>query len=117
MTGDTKGIDWSVNTFASAVEYIADMIGDDFEKVINQVNRYLENPTSLNGPQAKILAARLAGYRVKIGLAKTFWQYRSSHTKNLQDRMIKDACFSLYDSLLEFINTMKIIAKQDADLV
>jgi hypothetical protein len=107
---------FSITTFDDAIEYILDLIGSEFEKAINLTNKILENPSDYTGPQAAMSAIKMAGYRMKIGVAAQLWKQRSTNTKKPQDRLIKDALMVMYDGLSEVINTLKLVARHEHEL-
>lgn len=109
-------INWDIQTFDDAVEYIADMIGSDFYKAYALANAILENPSEYTGIQANVTAIKLSVIRYKVGLASQLWKKRSTHTKRMQDSLIKDALMATYAGLEEVINTLKLSARQDIDL-
>lgn len=110
-------IDLKLETFDEAVEYVMDMIGSNFEKALSLGNAILEDPSSYTGPQAAITAIKLANHRYKIGIAAQYWKLKSAQTKSLQDRLIKDCLMATFSGLEEVINTLKIVARHEHELV
>jgi hypothetical protein len=110
-------LDFQVEEFDEAVDYIISMIGSDFEKSVALAGLITENPQDYTGPQALRSAVRLSAYRYKIGLAAQFWKIKSAETKLKKDRLVKDALMLAYDALGEVINTLKLAARHDHDMV
>lgn len=108
---------FEVKTFDEAVEYISDLIGSDFDKAIQQTNAIIADPSGHTGPQAVVTAAKLAAYRVKVGIVAQQWKQTSTNTKKPQDRLIKDALMCLYDGLLELINCLKAVARNEREVL
>lgn len=108
---------YQIETFEDAVEYIEGMIGKDFEKTMDLVSAILENPSNYTGPQAAVAAIKVSGYRTRLGLQAQHWKLKSAKTKKSQDRLVKDALMVLYDALTEVINTLKLTARHEHELV
>lgn len=108
---------YEIETFDEAVEYIIDSLDEKFGKTLELVNVILANPDQYTGPQAAFAAIKVAGYRTFLGLEGQHWKLRSSQTKKLQDRLVKDALLVMYDGLLEVINCLKLVARQEHELV
>lgn len=120
MTDDVKP-DYSHNfdltSFDDVIEYTMDMIGSNFEQALMLANAIIDDPASYTGPQAAMAAIKMATYRLKIGQAAQYWKIKSAKTKKLQDRLVKDSLMTAYDGILEIINTLKITARHDHELV
>lgn len=107
-----------IETFDDAIDYTIELIGADYEKAIKLANSILEDPNSfMTGPAAAITAIKLAIYRQKIGSAAQYWKIKSSNTKKLDDRLVKDSLIVMFTSLEEVINTLKIVARHDHEMV
>ncbi len=107
---------YTIQTFEDACEYIFTIV-EGLEKTMNLVNRILDDPDQYTGPQAAMAAIKLSGYRYKIGQEAQHWKLRSAQTKKLSDRLVKDSLMSAYEGLGEVINTLKITARHDHELV
>lgn len=110
-------MDLNIDTFDGAVEYLMDMIGDEFEKTLQTANSIVADPSDYTGPQAAITAIKLATQRYKIGVAAQYWKNKSVGSSNRQDKLIKDALMTAYDALVEVINTLKLVARHEHELV
>jgi hypothetical protein len=110
-------IDLGIDTFEGAVEYLTSMIGDDFEKALQTANSIIADPSQYTGPLAAITAIKLANQRYKIGMAAQYWKNKSVGSANRQDKLIKDALMTAYDALVEVINTLKLVARHEHELV
>lgn len=110
-------MDWEIKTPEDAIEYIVGLIGADFEKALGLSTKILETPTDYTGPQAAMAAIKMSNYRFKIGQAAQYWKIKSAQSKNLQDRLIKDSLMAAYDALQEVINTLKLVARHEHELV
>lgn len=108
---------WHLTEFEEIVEYVAEMVGSDFMKVINLANDFLENPSEYTGVQAAMLASKISFYRTRIGVMGSYMKYKSSQTKKPSDRMTKDALLTIYDALVENINTLKLLARHEKEMV
>ena len=108
---------YDIETFDDAIEYITGMIGSDFDRAIKLTNAIIEKPSDFTGPQALMAAIKLAAYRVKVGIAAQDWKQLSTHSKKPTDRLIKDALMCLYDGLLELINCLKAIARNEREVL
>lgn len=108
---------YTIETFDDACEYIVSMLDPKFEKSLDLVNLILANPEQYTGVQAGFAAIKIAGYRTWIGLQAQHWKLRAAQTKKLQDRLVKDSLMVMYDSLIEVINTLKLVSRQEAELV
>lgn len=108
---------WNITDFDSAVEYVADMVGGDFNKAIQLTNAIINSPSEYTGPQALMTALKLSAYRVKVGSAAQYAKLNSVQTKKPQDRLVKDALMCLYDGLLELINCLKAIARNEREVI
>ena len=82
----------------------------ELREIWNFIEGLILDPERFNGPRASVEATRLAALRVKIGLMKVAAKQNPGGS-----RVIKDGGFDLYDSLLELINTLKAMAKYDAE--
>lgn len=105
-----------INTFEEAVEYLTDMIGDQFEKSLRTANSIIDDPSSYTGPKAAVTAVQLSVQRYKIGEAAQYWKNKSVGSSNRQDKLIKDALMTAYDALVEVINTLKLVARHEHEL-
>lgn len=110
-------MDYTIETFDDAIEYISGAIGSDFEKALRQTSAIIANPSDYTGQQASMTAVKMGAYRYKIGLAAQYWKLKSSGTKKLDDRLIKDALMSAFTGLEEVINTLKAIAREEREMV
>jgi hypothetical protein len=110
-------LEYNINTFDEAVEYLIDMIGSEFEKSLRMANTIIENPGDFTGPQAAVTAIKLANQRYKIGMAAQYWKNKSVGSSNRQDKLVKDALMTAYDALVEVINTLKLVARHEHELV
>jgi len=110
-------LDMQIETFDDAIEYVMDLIGSEFEKSLGLANSILENPSDYTGPQAAITAIKLSTHRYKIGIAAQYWKIKSAQTKTLPDRLVKDCLMSAFTGLEEVINTLKIVARHEHELV
>lgn len=104
------------DSFEEAVEYVMDLVGGEFEKSLQLSQAILANPDQYTGPQAAIAAIKLSNHRYHIGVKAQLAKIKSAQTKNLQDRLVKDALMVGYDALGEMINTLKLTARHDHDL-
>lgn len=110
-------MEFNIETFDDALEYTMDLIGAEFDKALQLSNAIIAKPSDYTGPQAAMSAIKMSTYRYKIGLAAQYWKIKSSQTKKLQDRLVKDSLMCAYDGLSEVINTLKITARHDHELV
>lgn len=117
MPVSEQPFNYEIDDFDGAIEYISDMIGSDFDKAIKLTNAILANPEQHTGPQALITAVRLSGFRVKVGVAAQKAKLQSAHTKKPTDRLVKDALMVLYDGLLELINCLKAVARNEREVL
>jgi len=83
--------------------------GQRFIDVMDIVDDIIENPQSLVGNTALLMAAKLAAFRTKIG---TYAQlYKTIDAKSIETRRRKDIMFTMYASLEENINTLKLLGR------
>ena len=97
------------------LDIIKDAMGDDgdeFIKVLRIVNDIIENPDNYHGAMALRYATLLAAYRTKISLKAQF--YKTATDKSLLNRRRKDILMSMYASLEENINCLKLMGRIDA---
>lgn len=97
------------------LDIIKDAMGDDAEefiKVLTIINDIIENPDNYHGPMALRYATLLAAYRTKISLKAQF--YKTASDRSLQNRRRKDVLMSMYASLEENINCLKLLGRIDA---
>lgn len=113
----STGIDLTIEDFEQAIEYIMDQIGSDFDQALRLANGIIAAPNDYTGPQAAQAAVAMAQYRYRIGVAAQYWKVKSAQTKKLQDRLVKDALMSAFTGLEEVINTLKIVARYDYNIV
>lgn len=86
--------------------------GEEFIAVLGIVNDIIDNPENYHGPMALRYATLLAAYRTKISLKAQF--YKTASDKSLENRRKKDILMSMYSSLEENINTLKLLGRVDA---
>lgn len=102
-----------ITNFDDAVDYAMELIGSDFEASLKLANAILADPSSYTGPQAAATAQKMAAHRYKIGVVAQQWKIKSSQTKRMQDRLVKDSLMVAYDAIEEIINTLKLAARAD----
>lgn len=99
------------------VDEIASALGRDSEeflKCMALVEAIIDDPASYTGVRAGITATQLAGLRTKIGAKAQM--YKSASVGNPELRKRKDVLMTMYDALLENINTLKGMAKYERDI-
>lgn len=99
------------------VDEIASALGRDSEEFLNcmaVVEAIIDNPAQYTGVKAGIEATRLAALRTKIGAKAQM--YKSAAVGNADLRKRKDVLMTMYDALLENINTLKGMAKYERDI-
>lgn len=93
-------------------EAIVNAMGEDeavyFIEAMEIVNRIIGDPQSMVGNEALISAAKLAAWRTKIGLKAQLYKTAS---KSIGNRRRKDLLQTMYSSLEENINTLKLLGK------
>lgn len=82
--------------------------GKEFIDCMVVVQAIIDDPRDFIGNAGALEAARLAGLRTKIG---TKVQYYKTAAKSVVQRKRKDQLFSMYHSLEENINTLKLLAR------
>lgn len=100
------------------VDQIIDVLGPNegatFLECMKAMDRIVRNPSTLVGNDALILAAQLAAHRTIIGV-------RAQHYKTAQKSIInskrKNLLLTMYSSLEENINTLKILGRIEAKLL
>lgn len=102
-----------LSDFDEIVEYVAGGVGDTFIRVVTIAQDIIDNPTEYHGQQASMTAVKLAAYRTKIGTLASYYKIKTPETKRPSDRLTKDALLTMYNSLEELINTLKIQARQE----
>jgi hypothetical protein len=112
-----SGFNWSLDDFDEIVEYVAEMVGKEFMRTVQIANDIIENPSEYAGIQASITAIKLASHRTKIGVAAQYFKMKSAETKKPHDRLTKDALMVMYTSLEEMINTLKLSARIEKDMI
>ena len=115
MTDDTVG-KFDIKPFADACEYVF-VITTELERLMHLVNQILDDPGAHSSAQANVAAIQLAANRYKIGQKAQFFKIKSAQTKQVRDRLTKDALMAAYDGLLEVINTLKLAARHDSEQV
>ncbi len=108
---------YEFENFESACEYVVESLDPKFGKTLDLVNLILATPYQYTGQQAAFAAIKIAGYRTFIGLQAQHWKLRAAQTKKLQDRLVKDALLVMYDGLLEVVNCLKLVARQEHELI
>lgn len=86
---------------------------DEFIAVMNIVQDIIDNPDKYHGKIALRTAATLAAYRTKISLKA---QYYKTVGANTVTRRRKDVLQSMYHSLEENIQTLKLLGRIDASV-
>lgn len=82
-----------------------------FLKIMGRVDMIMEHPENLVGNKAVVVATELAAYRTKIGL----WsQMYKTAQKSITVTKRKNVLMSLYASLEENINTLKLLGRIEA---
>lgn len=107
---------YEIKTFEDACDYVFSM-SPEMEKTMNKVQGILANPEDYTGAVAANCALQLSSFRYKIGQQAQHYKILSAQTKKLSDRLTKDALMAAYDGLLEVINTLKITARYEHDVV
>lgn len=98
-----------------SVDDIASVLGpkeaQNFLKIMATVESIMDHPETLAGNKALILAAQLAAHRTTIGL----WaQMYKTAAKSITVQKRKNVLLSLYASLEENINTLKLLGRIEA---
>jgi hypothetical protein len=101
------------------IEVITSAMGDDAAEFINVmeiVQHIIEKPEDFHGPKALIEAARLAALRTKISMKAQYYKTAkpTGADQTLLFRRRKDVLLSMYNSLEENINTLKLLGRIDA---
>lgn len=112
-----SGFNWQLTDFDEIVEYVAEMVGKEFMRTVQIANDIIDEPTEYSGIQASITAIKLASHRTKIGVAAQYFKMKSAETKKPHDRLTKDALMVMYTSLEEMINTLKLSARIEKDMI
>lgn len=86
----------------------------EFILVLQEMQNILDEPGSMVGSQALVSAAKIAALRTKIGL-RAQW-YKTSEKSDIQRRR-KDLLMSLYASLEENINTLKLLGRIEGSMI
>lgn len=97
------------------LQLVKDAMGNEAEEfiaVMNVIQDIIDHPERYHGPAAIKYATLLAAYRTKISL-KAQW-YKTSGDKSIEARRKKDTLMSMYASLEENINTLKLSGRLDA---
>lgn len=103
---------------AFTVDEIAKVLGEDADEFIacmRLVDAIIENPGVYTGVKAGLEASRLAAYRTRIGAKAQM--YKSAAVGNADLRKRKDVLMTMYDSLLENINTLKGLARYEREVL
>lgn len=104
-------------TVSVTIDSIRDAMGEEAEEflyVLKVTQQIIDNPESFFGPKALVEATRLAAYRTRISIKAQF--YKTTSDKSLVNRKRKDVLMSMYASLEENIQTLKLMGKVDATL-
>ena len=103
-------------TRVMTLDLIKEAMGDDgeeFTEVLAIVQDIIDNPERYHGGAALRYAALLAAYRTKISLRAQY--YKTAENKSsLESRRRKDVLMSMYASLEENINCLKLLGRIDA---
>lgn len=100
------------------VEEIAEALGQDAKEFLDCmaiVEAIIADPASYTGAKAGITATKLAGLRTKIGAVAQM--YKSASVGNPELRKRKDVLMTMYDALIENINTLKSMTRYERDIV
>jgi len=101
------------------IDVIADAMGDDaaeFLTVMPIVQAMIDKPENFHGAKATMEAVRLAALRTKISMKAQYYK-TAKPTPGLDALTIrrrKDVLMSMYSSLEENINALKLAARIDA---
>ncbi len=113
----TPDLNLSLYSWQDVIDTVAETVGDGFLKVIALTQKILDNPEEYTGPQAAMAAIKLAAYRTQIGVVGQYYKLKSANTKIPHDRLIKDALLAMFTSLEEQINTLKLVARHDREIL
>jgi len=95
-------------TLETAVDALGPEEGENFMQVMGVVQNIMDDPQSMFGSQALILAAKLAAYRTKMGVLSQLYK---TMDKSIINRRRKDIIFTMYNALEENINTLKLLGR------
>lgn len=95
-------------TQESVLEALGQKEGANFLAVMDMVQAIMDDPQSMAGSSALVLAAKLAAYRTKMGV---FAQLYKTQDKSIKYRRRKDILFTMYNALEENINTLKLLGR------
>ena len=96
-------------TYEAVIEALGTKEGESFIEIMEIVDEIIENPQSIAGNAALIMAAKLAAYRTKMGVLAQL--YKTIDSKSIATRRRKDIIFKMYSSLEENINTLKLLGR------
>jgi len=107
------------NQVVLTLDTIRDAMGDDaleFINVMELVQQMIDHPEAFHGPKALITAVQLAALRTKISMKAQYYKTAkpTGADKVLLNRRRKDVLLSMYTSLEENINTLKLMGRIDA---
>ena len=97
-------------------EEIALCLGDDAEEFLEVrklVEKIMDDPSQFSGLRAGLAASRLAAVRFKIGTKAQV--YKKLSVGNADLRVRKDLLMTMYDALIENINTLKGLARYERE--
>lgn len=95
-------------TVGSVLDALGPEEGKNFLAVMDMVQAIMEDPQSMAGSSALVLAAKLAAYRTKMGVLAQLYKTKD---KSIQSRRRKDVIFTMYNALEENINTLKLLGR------
>lgn len=99
-----------------SAEEIVKVMGNDAEEFLScmaTVEAIISDPRAYTGAQAIVEANRLAALRTKIGIKSQMYK---TAEKSLIQRQRKDIFFTLYHSLEENINCLKLLGKYEMEV-
>jgi hypothetical protein len=107
----------NLKSFDDVLLYVETLVGGDFAEAMQLASQIIQNPLHYTGPQAGMMAMRLAVHRYRIGVAAQYWKYQSSQTKKPEERITRDALMAAFAGLEEVIMTLKLISKSEMGIL
>ena len=95
------------------VQNAMDDDADEFVSVMDIIQDIIDCPENYHGAMALKYALILAAYRTKISLKAQYYKTCTDKAA-IETRRKKDVLLSMYSSLEENINTLKLLGRTDA---
>ena len=108
---------WEDFVETDALDYIASLMGREFERAVNLTNKIIEDPTHYTGIQALGAAQRLSNFRFKIGAEAEKYKQLAQKSPTPPNKLIKGTLIMAYNAIEEMIMTLKALGRYEKDVV